>query len=149
MTHKRNCAGHRQESSHCRFRIICRVDDPLPCGENSGGAEPPSRYSKSGWVTKQHHRQCRCLVTRPIGPKSANARLCVNKLLFRAMTSPPPTAIVDGMAYHATAMARSMCVSKGSPGASQLFQKRGKTHEKLYRLQTRRPPEVSVQGGLT
>ena len=63
---------------------------------------------ETGLVTKQDQRHRRCLVTRLIGLKSANARSRVNKLLFRAMTSHPLAVIVDGVEDHVTAMIRSM-----------------------------------------
>ena len=59
-------------------------------------------------VTKQDNCHRRCLVTRLIGPKSANAQSRVNKLLFRAMTSHPLAVIVDGVEDHVTAVIRSM-----------------------------------------
>ena len=43
-------------------------------------------------------------------PAPAQARSPVNKLLFRAMTSPPSPAIVDDVDNHMTTMMRSMCL---------------------------------------
>ena len=108
---------HDPQEELCRpsVRVI-----PLPFREHTRKVPPSSHHREAGSVTKQHHCQHRCLVTHPIGPKSANARSGVNKLLFRVMTSPPP-AIVDNVDNHAAAIARLMRFSRSSPGACLVF----------------------------
>ena len=75
MTHKWKCAGHKKAYSYS------------------------SQYCETGSVTKQQHDFYRCLVTHTLRSEQT-----LEKLLFRAMTSPPPSAIVDGVNDHGTAM---------------------------------------------
>lgn len=86
----------------------------------SGGGKASFHRREAGSGYQTASLSMRCLVTRPIGPKLANARSRVHKLLFRAMTPPHSATTIDDV--EANLM-------------------------KVY--QTRRPFEVPVQGDLS